>query len=99
MTSTGTSPARRRTIVLAVTGTLAITIHIGLGILLANSGWTIAADGVLVLVVGKVLLIVLGRHAVRRRKARRLVTSATSKPGTVTTVADRDTSVPLTPRE
>jgi hypothetical protein len=36
---------------------------------LANSGWTIAADGVLAIVLGKVLLIALGRHAVRRRKA------------------------------
>jgi hypothetical protein len=73
MTSTGKSPARRsrrRTIVLAVAGALAVAVHIGLGgVLLANSGWTIAADGVLAIVLGKVLLIALGRHAVRRRKA------------------------------
>ena len=73
MTPTGKSPARRSrrtTIVLAVAGALAIAVHIGLGgVLLANSGWTIAADGVLVIVLVKVLLIVLGGHTVRRRKA------------------------------
>ena len=73
MTPTGTSPtrrSRRTTVVLAVAGALAIAVHIGLGgVLLANSGWTIAADGVLAIVVGKVVLIALGRYAVRRRKA------------------------------
>jgi membrane protein YdbS with pleckstrin-like domain len=70
MTPTATHRSRTRTIVLAVAGALAIAVHIGLGgVLLANSGWTVAADGVLVIVVGKVLLIVLGRHALRRRKA------------------------------
>jgi hypothetical protein len=76
MTPTGTAPARRprrRTIVLVVAGALAIAVHLGLGgVLLANSGWTSGAvDVVLVVVVGKAVLIVLGRLAVRRRKATR----------------------------
>jgi threonine/homoserine/homoserine lactone efflux protein len=63
--------SRRRTIVLVVAGALAIAVHIGLGgALLASSGWASgAADVVLVVVLGKVVLIVLGRRAIRRRES------------------------------
>ena len=55
--------------VLVVAGALAVAVHIGLGgALLANSGWTAAADVVLVVVLGKVALIILGRTAIRHRK-------------------------------
>jgi hypothetical protein len=51
----------RRTVVLAVAGVLAVAVHLGLGgLALANPGWTRgAADIVLAIVVGKVLLIVV----------------------------------------
>ena len=62
---------RRRTILLAVAGALAIAVHIGLlGAVLANSRWTSgAADIVLMIVVGKALLILGGRVAFRHGKA------------------------------
>lgn len=60
----------RRTIGLGVAGALAIAVHLGVGgVLLANTGWTVAADVVLVVVLGKVLLIILARLAIRRRRA------------------------------
>jgi ABC-type Co2+ transport system permease subunit len=62
----------RRTVLLAVAAAAAIAVHLGLGALLfANSGWaTGAADIVLAIVAGKVLLIAVGRVAIRRRRAR-----------------------------
>ena len=73
---TGRSPTRRhrrRTIVLTVAGALAVAVHLGLGgVVLANSPWTNgAADIVLAIVVGKVLLIILGRLTIRRSRAGR----------------------------
>jgi hypothetical protein len=78
---TGKSPTRRhrrRMIVLAVAGALAVAVHLGLGgVVLANSRWTSgAADIVLAIVVGKVLLIVLGRLTIRRNRAGRRTTYA-----------------------
>jgi hypothetical protein len=62
---------RRRTIVLAVVGVLAVAVHLGLGgAVLANSRWTGgAADIALAIVLGKVLVMALGRVAIRRGKA------------------------------
>jgi ABC-type nickel/cobalt efflux system permease component RcnA len=59
------------TIILAVVGVLAVAVHLGLGgLVLANSGWTsAAADIVLAIVAGKVLLIVIGRVVFRRGRA------------------------------
>jgi hypothetical protein len=74
-TSAARRPHRpgRRTIVLAVAGVLALAVHLGpIGLALANSGWTRgAADVVLAIVAGKVLLIVAGRFVFRRGKAAR----------------------------
>jgi membrane protein YdbS with pleckstrin-like domain len=60
----------RRNLGLGVAGALAIAVHLGVGgVLLANPGWTVAADVVLVVVLGKVLLIILARLAIRRHRA------------------------------
>jgi hypothetical protein len=57
----GTRPRhkRRGTVVLIVTGLVAVTVHLGLGgTLLAGSSWPgVAADVVLAVVVAKVILM------------------------------------------
>ncbi len=81
--TTSTRRPSRRTIILAVVGVLALAVHLGLGgLMLANSGWTsTAADIVLAIVAGKVLLIVIGRVVFRRGQAAYRIAHAPHRDG------------------
>ncbi|WP_433187647.1 DUF2218 domain-containing protein [Actinoallomurus sp. CA-150999] len=61
--------SRRNTILLTLLIAVAVAVHLGLGgTILANSHWTsLSIDVVLAIVAGKILLVMLGRHAFRRR--------------------------------
>ncbi|MEV0399667.1 DUF2218 domain-containing protein [Actinoallomurus sp. NPDC050550] len=67
--ATAARHSRRNTILLTALIVVAVAVHLGLGgTVLANSRWTsLSIDVVLAIVAGKILLVILGRHAFRRR--------------------------------
>ncbi|MFI5891144.1 DUF2218 domain-containing protein [Actinoplanes sp. NPDC051513] len=71
---TETRTRRRTTILAAVLIAAAVAVHLGLGAaLLPNSRWTnLSIDIVLAIVVGKILLLTVGRRALRHTHFRQL---------------------------